>query len=345
LLRDNKAKILASLVACMSFVMVSGCSLLPKAEPALTPPLIKPVKPNYELYEVKRGDISKQLKGTATFVPAESDDLSFADSGTHLKSFLVKSGDVVKKGQVVAELETGDLEARYYLQKLDLEKTQILLNQQKQINKEDQYAIQLKTIDTQIAQYQLDLIGDQLNKAKLVSPMDGIVSYISELHSGDSVQAYQTLITIVNPAKLNLVYEATSSNDLVGVDLNMNVELKIGTDSLSGKVIANPLSTPSTLNEVIAERLAKMVVIKPDNMKSSFQMGDQADFVITRERKQDVLLIPPAGLRSFMGRDYVQVLDGESVKEIDVEKGIVTGTEIEIQSGLKEGQMVILGNS
>jgi hypothetical protein len=45
-----------------------------------------------------------------------------------------------------------------------------------------------------------------------------------------------------------------------------------------------------------------------------------------------------------MGRDYVQVLEGESRKELDVEKGIVSSTEVEIRKGIKEGQKVILNN-
>ncbi|MNI96739.1 hypothetical protein D3C73_1552570 [compost metagenome] len=57
-----------------------------------------------------------------------------------------------------------------------------------------------------------------------------------------------------------------------------------------------------------------------------------------------MLIIPKVGLRSYMGRDYVQVLEGESRKEIDVEKGIVSSTEVEIRKGLKEGQKVILNN-
>jgi hypothetical protein len=57
-----------------------------------------------------------------------------------------------------------------------------------------------------------------------------------------------------------------------------------------------------------------------------------------------VLIIPRSGLRTYLGRDYVQTLDGDSRKEVDVEKGIVSSTEVEIRKGLKEGQTIILGN-
>lgn len=65
---------------------------------------------------------------------------------------------------------------------------------------------------------------------------------------------------------------------------------------------------------------------------------------IVVEQRENVIVIPRKGLRTYLGRDYVQVLNGESRKEVDVEKGLVTPTEVEIRTGLKEGQNVILEN-
>lgn len=73
-------------------------------------------------------------------------------------------------------------------------------------------------------------------------------------------------------------------------------------------------------------------------------IGNQADITIVTQKRDQVMVIPRAGLRNYMGRDFVQVLDGESRKEIDVEKGIVAATEVEIRKGLSEGQQIILNN-
>ncbi|MNP32334.1 hypothetical protein D3C76_1255080 [compost metagenome] len=55
-------------------------------------------------------------------------------------------------------------------------------------------------------------------------------------------------------------------------------------------------------------------------------------------------MIPRGALRSYGGRNYVQILDGQSRKEVDVEQGIVTQTDVEIRQGLKEGQKIIISN-
>jgi multidrug efflux pump subunit AcrA (membrane-fusion protein) len=45
-----------------------------------------------------------------------------------------------------------------------------------------------------------------------------------------------------------------------------------------------------------------------------------------------------------MGRNFVQVLEGDSRKEVDVQPGIKDETNVEIRKGLTEGQQVILNN-
>ena len=57
--------------------------------------------------------------------------------------------------------------------------------------------------------------------------------------------------------------------------------------------------------------------------------------------RENALIIPKAGLREFRDRTYVRILDGEVRREVDVEVGIRTDTEVEILEGLSEGDQVI----
>jgi RND family efflux transporter MFP subunit len=346
LLKKDKFKLMKTIIlGCLLAAAASGCSFLPKEEGTLKPPLVKPVKPNYELYQVKPGSISKTLKGNATFVSSHKENLFFLQSGSRLKALLVNSGDQVKKGQIVAELETGELEAQVQQQQLSLEKARIILQEQKKSNAGDDLAVRLKTIDVQSAQIQMDLLQNQLNKSKLFSPFDGVVSYISDVQKGDMIGAYQPVVTIQDPTKVQLLFEAGSSGDLAGVNVNMAVELTMNNDKFKGTVVQTPLTAPIVSDKSIQERLSKSIVISPDLGDKSVELGQQVEFTIVLEHKENVLTIPKAGLRTFIGREYVQVLDGESRKEIDVEKGIVSSTDVEISSGLKEGQQVILSDS
>ena len=128
--------------------------------------------------------------------------------------------------------------------------------------------------------------------------------------------------------------------------LGMNVDVKVGSSGsvVQGKVLQTPGSAPPTDNKAQAERNAKTIIVKVPEGTEGTAIGTSGDMTIIVEKRENVIVIPRTGLRSYLGRDYVQVLDGESRKEVDVEKGLVTPTEVEIRTGLKEGQKVILNN-
>ena len=77
-------------------IALSGCSLLPREDVALQPPLIQPVQEKLDLVDVTRGNIQTSLKGTAIFVSSNVKTLSFKESGGRLKSIRVKLGQEVE---------------------------------------------------------------------------------------------------------------------------------------------------------------------------------------------------------------------------------------------------------
>ncbi|MNI55640.1 Multidrug resistance protein MdtA [compost metagenome] len=80
-----------------------------------------------------------------------------------------------------------------------------------------------------------------------------------------------------------------------------------------------------------------------DELPPDADIGTLIDVRIITEQRDDVIKIPKGGLRSFGGRNFVRVLEEDSkIREIDVEPGIKSSTEVEIVKGLEEGQVVIL---
>ncbi|WJH35034.1 efflux RND transporter periplasmic adaptor subunit [Paenibacillus sp. CC-CFT747] len=332
------------IAVCGGTVLLTGCSLLPQEEAPLAPPLVKPVKESMDLYEVKPGTIVKSVSGVATFASQQIQYLFFRDSGGRLQSVDVNLGDTIKRGTTVAKLERGDLETKIKLQRLAVEKAQIALEQTRQDKSGDSAAIRLKQIDVETVQIQLNQLTEQLNKANLVSDIEGVVTYVDSIKQGDVVTAYKPVVTVADPKQMKLVYEFSNPNDLTGIQVGMEVELKIASKPYKGKIVQTPSSVPPTTDKAQAEKNAKTIVIVPDELPDNVALGSTADFVVTTEKKENVLVIPRAGLRSYLGREYVQVLEGESRKEVDVEKGLASSTQVEIRKGLKEGQKVILNN-
>ncbi|MNE17892.1 Multidrug resistance protein MdtA [compost metagenome] len=64
---------------------------------------------------------------------------------------------------------------------------------------------------------------------------------------------------------------------------------------------------------------------------------------IILQQRSDTIVIPKNGLRTYLGRSFVRVLeDGSRLREVDVEAGIEGSTEVEIVKGLEEGEVVVL---
>jgi multidrug efflux pump subunit AcrA (membrane-fusion protein) len=325
-------------------ITLTGCSLLPMEEADLAPPLVEPVKETYTIHKVKKAKIVKQITGVATFVSDKLDYLYYTESGGRLTSINVKLNAPVKAGDVVATTETEDMETKIRLQNISIEKLKLSLQQETLEKGPDDPSVRMRMLDMESAQIQLKSLQKQLERSRLVSKVDGIVTFIEPIKLGDQVAAYKQLVTISDPRSMKLTYTASSQNDLVGVEINMPVQARINGKTYDGKVVQTPLTAPPNDNKAIQDKNNKSVIIDVKGLPSDVTIGSQADITIVTEQRDDVLVIPRAGLRNYMGRDYVQVIDGESRKEIDVEKGIVGATEVEIRNGLNEGQDIILNN-
>jgi macrolide-specific efflux system membrane fusion protein len=58
-------------------------------------------------------------------------------------------------------------------------------------------------------------------------------------------------------------------------------------------------------------------------------------------RKENVLLVPSGAVQSQDGQTYVQVMVSGQPQYVPVEAGLVSDTQTEIVSGLKEGDQVV----
>lgn len=329
--------------AALTAALLSGCSLLPREEEALAPPLVRPEEETFDIVEAKRGTIQTFLRGTAVFASSRSEPLFFKESGGRVKTVHVKPGDEVKAGQLVMDLETGDLELRARLQRLNVERAQIQFEQAIKDGLTGS-ELRLREIDLERERISLEALETQLEKSRLFAPYDGEVTHVADINAGDSVVGYEPLVTVADPKQVRLTYSAPSATDLFGVRAGMAATVKIDDKTYRAEVVQAPSDAPFTSDKTEQERNAKLIVIEALEPIADVGIGDTADFEIPLEKRENVIVIPRSGLRTYLGREYVQVADGERRKEIDVEVGLKTSTEVEISRGLEEGAKIIMNN-
>jgi multidrug efflux pump subunit AcrA (membrane-fusion protein) len=62
---------------------------------------------------------------------------------------------------------------------------------------------------------------------------------------------------------------------------------------------------------------------------------------VVLEEKEDVLWLPPDAIRSFEGRQFVVIREGDRERRAPVEVGIRTDDRVEILEGVEAGNSIV----
>ena len=118
-------KIIKIITIAAAALTLSGCYFFPAEEELLEPPTVAIEDVAYSTYTAKIKDIASQTMASGYVTAKEDFNCGFTESGGILKKIHVNVGDFVEEGQLIAELDTGNLEYLYEQQKLIVEKARI----------------------------------------------------------------------------------------------------------------------------------------------------------------------------------------------------------------------------
>lgn len=336
--------------------LLSSCGLMPEEEETLAPPVVQSKRTEYELYKVVRKDIVKSLKEVGNFQAAKEQELFVSQSGERLNTINVKLMQKVKKGELLVKIDSGDVEIRMKLQEKTVQKIQLQLDNQKkyynqykslpadaQPSPKEMESMKLNIDTTQIdldsAKISLEDLRKKYQESMIQAPFDGIVTYIADLKAGDMLEAYKTIITVSDPKDLQIYYKSADDTSLQDIRTGMSdVKVTYKGKEYQGVVALAPDNIPKNATEKQKDSL----LINVNNLNQDATIGDSVEFVIDLQKKSNVIVIPLNAIRDYMGSNTVQVLDGESKKQVNVETGIKNEVEVEIVNGLSEGASVIL---
>ncbi len=339
----------------LSMLLASGCTMMPQEEEALAPPLKVPEKVTYETLEVKKGIIERKLRATGRFMSVAQANVQFTEQGGRLETIHVKIGQKVKKGDVLATLDTQALGDDTRLQEIALERAQLgydKLNAQYEATRtstdptaapaeqknrllQAKFDLDLARLDVESARIRLESLRRALAESQLLSPIDGDVTYVTNLKTGDHVETYATVVTVADPTKLQLRY----ADDRVG-DFSTGMQVTVTVDRVDyrGEVVMTPVDLPVDAKEELKET----VLIAVEGLPEGIRIGQDAQILAILERREDTVVLPKYALNKNFGRTYVNVLKNNIREERDVEVGIQSETEFEVIKGLELGESVIV---
>ncbi len=318
----------------LPLLLLTGCFLFPKEEEKLAPPLMKPPKVTYELIEAKKGSIVDDFVVNAVFQYTKQENLYFRYRGGRLLKVYVRSGDRVKTGQLLAELDADTLKYEVALQEIAVQKARLVAEHAAILGR-DKFEQQLAALDVKQAELTLDNDRTELAKAQLFSPMDGVVDYLANFSEGDAVDAYRTVLRVADPRVIELTYDEERSSEF---SFGMSVEVTYKEKVYTGTVVRTGSMAPA---DAPPEEKG-LTVIRVKGLPASVTTAELASLRVVRQRRDKVIVIPRTLVQPFQGANYVDVLKGGIRRQQAVELGIVTTTEAEIVKGLAEGDQVIV---
>ena len=101
------------IVLALTCVALTSCGLLPEEETFAAAPVIREyAREAFRLAAVERGDMELTKKVTCTFMPVQTESLAYEVGGIAHDGVYVAAGDHVEAGQLLASLDTSQLQAQ-----------------------------------------------------------------------------------------------------------------------------------------------------------------------------------------------------------------------------------------
>jgi membrane fusion protein, multidrug efflux system len=182
---------------------------------------------------------------------------------------------------------------------------------------------------------ELELARQQLADTVLVSPFDGAVS-MKQAAVGEYLAAGAPVATLVRTHPLRLRMPVPE-REAVGVRVGHTVRLTVEGDATvyQGKVVR--------LSPIVQEQNRTLLIeAEVPNPSAVLKPGAFARAEIVTEGSQPVIRIPAASLVTFAGIEKVLAVRQGKIVEIRVQTGRRANDSIEIVTGLKPGETVVL---
>lgn len=187
-------------------------------------------------------------------------------------------------------------------------------------------------------------LEDKIADSQITAPFDGEVfdNYLSE---GYAVEAFKVAMMVADPSDLEI---RAKPDSMQMQEMEEGMAATITLVNRPGEEIMGHIERlPSIYGSggrskgVGDEDETTHITLDETASDADYDVGELVHVTVAVERKDDALWIPPEAVRSFEGRDFVVVQDGEIQRRVDVEVGITGDDRVEIEAGLTEGEIVI----
>lgn len=321
---------------------------------------------SYEFGEAQVTDVVCTQRVTCKFRQMDEQEVSFPMGGRRVDRLYVAEGDKVKKGQLLAELSSLELERRiedleYGIQRNQLRLEYLDANEDIAVSslwvdylygsgqgagKEalDQRVEQLKEgnrytredlSDTiEMDRKELEELKQELASSRVYAGMDGVIYDLKENLVGSTSQMGEVIMTVMDTSVS--LYEAQAPALAGYFKEGEPVSMTISFGDGAGNYLLLPWKMDQWGDTQIFE-------VSEGPEQAATEVGTSGIITVVTDSRQNVLAVPTAAVKNAGEKHYVYVLGEDEVREMRwVETGLFGDSLVEILDGLEEGEKVIL---
>ncbi len=291
-----------------------------------------------EVTTVKRGTISDYILLSANLETERMADIYSRVQGL-VEKIHVDEGDVVKKGQVLMELESDEYKLAEEKAKLNYQKQKSDYNRLEAMYKQNLLSIEeFETAKFAMQGLEVDWKQAQLNLSytRITSPISGVIGDRSR-KPGDRIQPSDKLFRVINTTEMIAVVYAPEKQ--LGT-VQKNQKAYITSDHIRGKEYEGWIKRVSPVVDPQSGTFKITLGVK--NRDNKLRAGMFVNTHIVTSVHENAILIPKTaivyeneGMNIFVVRDSV-------AKRVVLKIGFQDHEKVESLDGIEEGEQIII---
>jgi RND family efflux transporter MFP subunit len=305
---------------------------------------------------VSLSELSRELPLSGSLSPLVQTTIKSKVAGEVLE-VTVREGQAVRRGDVLARIDTRNLKAQLDSQQANLEKARADLALAR-LNRDNSKAmlaehyISQNAYDTADSTYQSDLASERVAEAQVRlaqigwddavvhAPFDGIVA-TRLVQPGEKINVDDSLLTLVDLSKMELEAPAPAS-EIPSVKVGQLALFRVG--GFGERRFEGRVERINPMTEQASRSI--MVYLSVPNADGALKGGMFAQGELTLDKTAPTPSMPAAAVHSVAGLAYVFVLAGGRIVQRSVTLGLRSEDQgmVEVREGLKPGEQVIVAN-
>jgi len=342
------------LVALLAASVLVSCSPPQQQDPAAQEPSYGAAQ--VKVFKVKKQKISENLNYTG-LIEAREKMVINPEVGGKIAKIYVESGDRVRKGQLLAELDTRAIrlqleqaEAAHAVAAASFKDASRNMERMERLKSEkavsdqqyEQIRLALESADAQLKQAgaAVNLARHNLDMSIMKAPFAGIIaSRTAEV--GDVINpmmggfgAESGVMTLMDFARVKIRVDV-SHEDIVRIRRGQAASLSVS--AYPGRAYPGRVSVVNQAADLATKKF--MVEVLAENSDLDLRPNTFGDISLEVDSHENALVVPQ---NAVLDGTYVFIADGDKAVRRDVRIGIESSEFLEILEGLNEGDSVIV---